>query len=182
MRVLPVDVDQQRPEFAQLRHVGRHAADVAARPAIRIDHAAHQDQVTVGFEILAREPVQHRASGQQRKLRRQLGAFAPGADDRCVGTCAQQQPERVDENRLASASFARQRTETRREVEFQPVNENEVTYEKTFKHEAGIKLPWVLRSSAASRAASQSSCIRADASVSRGKAIARCGDRRRPAG
>ncbi|OGA26164.1 MAG: hypothetical protein A2W81_06080 [Betaproteobacteria bacterium RIFCSPLOWO2_12_61_14] len=69
-----------------------------------------------------------------RKLRRDIGALASGANLLGVGALSQRQRQRVDEYRLARPGLAGERREPRTEDEFQGIDDREIAYRELNQH------------------------------------------------
>ena len=125
------------PEFtdlAQLLCSRWRAVDVATRAATGIEHAA-QDQPIVGVEIVGGQPGADRRQCGDVERRRHFGLVASGTDDTGIGTLAKRQRKRIDEDRLAGTGLPGQRAETRRKLEFQPVDDDEIANRKVAQHQ-----------------------------------------------
>ena len=113
MGVLAVDVDKELADLTHLLRGGRRTVDVAARPAAGVEDAAQQ-QFVVGFEVVGGEPGADLRKPAEREGSRNFGLVAAGADDAGIGTVAERQGQRIDQDRLAGAGFPGQRTKTGR--------------------------------------------------------------------
>src|SRR3989344_472774 len=125
MFVLAVHVDQVFAELAQ--HLDRHrpAVDETARGLVGLDHAPQQ-ALPVLEQVVFLEPFGGIVRRLQREAGGNLGARATVADHVAVGAAAQHQRQRVDENGLARAGFAREHREPRLEAQFQLADDGEI--------------------------------------------------------
>src|SRR5690606_29791882 len=105
VRMLPVDIDEQRAETLQILERHRLVVDERARSSLLADDPAQEAAVLVVEAELLEERergVAGRAFEQHADLG-PLGAVAHGAR---VGPVAEREAERVDEDRLAGAGLA----------------------------------------------------------------------------
>lgn len=168
MRVLAVDVDEHLAEFAQLRERRAGAVDEGTRTAVRVDHAA-QHHAVLGVERVFVEPA--RDAVVRREFGRDVGATAAGAHDARVCAFAEREGEGVDQDRFAGAGFAGKDGKAAVEFEIERGDDDEVADREVAEHGvggSGVRTPCRLRSmrvrsSAASCAASCSSCSRSGA-------------------
>ncbi len=132
--VLAVQVHQPLAERGELRERHRLAVDESARAALRIEHATHQHLALVAGQRVLREPgayagcVGHVERGGQL---RPLGARTNLAN---LETVAEQQPERVEQDRLACAGLAGQHGESGIELDIERVDEHEVADRQQAQH------------------------------------------------
>ena len=127
MRMLPVDVDQLFAQFAQLPERDAAPVDERARTATGIDHPTQQAGATVRVGQFARlQPLRNTRFASDVELGRQFGPITPRAHHARVGPAAKQQPERIDQDRLAGAGLSGQRGEARLELEFEAVDDHEI--------------------------------------------------------
>ena len=119
VRVLAVDRDEQ---LAQLdfscASVAGAAVDPCAAAALRVEHAAQQHLVVVAARARAR-PATRAPSGSSAmsNLGGELGTLGARAQLAELEAVAEQQAERVEEDRLAGAGFAGQHREARAELD-----------------------------------------------------------------
>ena len=109
MLVLTVELDQAVGQILQRAGRGQRAVDEGPAPSLRGDLAAHQQLFAAAFE--------------DRFDRR--GVFA-GADEVAGGAAAEQQSDRLDEDRLAGAGLAGQDVQAGVEFDLDRVNHREV--------------------------------------------------------
>ena len=111
MGVLTVDIDQELADLTQLLGGCRRTVDVAARAAAGIEHATQQ-QFVIGFEVVGCQPGDYLRQAADLEGGRHFGPVATGADDAGIGTIAQGQRQRVDQDRLAGPGFPGQCAKT----------------------------------------------------------------------
>ena len=106
MGVLAVDVDKHFAQFTQLHERGRRTVDERPRTPARIDYAAKHDRIGVAdSQRVLVQPARDLRVG--RKLSGDVRARFAGPHNAGVGARAERERERVDQNRLAGAGFAR---------------------------------------------------------------------------
>ena len=76
---------------------------------------------------MRQQPVTGRGATRQVEGGADFGAFAAVAHAARVGATAQQQPQRAEQDRFAGTGFAGQRTHAGTELDFQLVDNGEVT-------------------------------------------------------
>jgi hypothetical protein len=125
MRVLPVQIDQKLADGLELRQRRRAAVDVRAASALRIEHTAQQEQ-PVFREIVFDEP----SPRGRRILQLELGGYfrAVCAKPKLARfeAIAEQQRQRVEQQRFARAGLARQHGEARVEFDLECLDDGEV--------------------------------------------------------
>ncbi len=133
MRVLAVQVDQAFADVGELGQRRRATVDVRTASSLRIEHAAQQQRSFVG-EILRGEP---------RAQFRRLVAVELGGDFGSVGArtqlprleaIAEQQRQRVEQDRFAGARFAGQHGEAGPELDLECLDDGEIANGKQAKH------------------------------------------------
>ena len=102
--MLAVDVDEPLADFAHLAHGDGRGVDPGARASLDVDRAPQEHRVAL-FKARVLKPAS--CARHDRKLRAHLGALAPLADYVGVAAGAEHELQRVDQNRLARARFAR---------------------------------------------------------------------------
>ena len=130
--MLAVDVDQLFAGLAQLAHGGRAAVDPGAALALGIDASAQQQRVSALVEAGFVKP-----SGQRRRcieLGRDLGAGTAFAHQRGITAPAQRQLQRVDQDRLARASFASEHTEAGSQLHFELADDDHIAKRQAAQH------------------------------------------------
>jgi hypothetical protein len=123
MGVLAVDVGQEIGGLAQLGQRRRHAVDVAARAAVRLDHAPQQAGIVV--EIVGLQPALQGLPAATRTRRRSRPS-RPLRTAAGIGALAQRQGQRIDQDRLAGAGLAGQGAEAGGEFQLQLVDDDVV--------------------------------------------------------
>ncbi len=116
--VLPVQVDQDPSELAELGHGGEAPVHVGPRPTLSGDHAA-QDQLVLAVHEAPLDDGLGRAGPHQRRL----------------GPPAHQQLDGLDEERLAGARLAGQRAQPRPEEQAGPADHPEVLDDQLGQHQ-----------------------------------------------
>ncbi len=138
--VLAVNLDQMPRHLPQQRGGGGLVVDEAAAAAIRLDQAAH-DQRLAGLDLQAiffqqgRQPATiggRVEGGGDHRLARAV------ADQRAVAAPAQREAERVEQDRLARAGFARQHPQPFVEPEVQRLDQHHVADGKGGQHRGAI--------------------------------------------
>jgi hypothetical protein len=123
---------------------GAAAPDIGARAAVREDAAREDEAVLVLWPQLGdRRQVVVEERGRRVELGLHVGVVAVRPDERGFAARAQQQPDRLGEDRLARARLARDGVETRPEGELRPPDEDEVLDAEAPEH------AWMLRPRAA---------------------------------
>jgi len=140
MRVLAMDVYQRFSHLAQLLYRHRRTIQVGTRATVAVDHSPQQ-QASLGVEIMCQQPGRGIRRGREVEFGGHFGAVAAGANQTGIGTLAEGESERVDQDRLAGTRFAGKRSEARLQVEFQAVNEDEVADRQTTEHGVSVPLP-----------------------------------------
>jgi len=143
--VLSIDLDQRRAYLAEALHRGEFAVDRDSRASAALgDHPAHE-QLAAAAVAFARGQFRH--CGLAFELEQSLDDcfFLAGADH--VGRCAraEQQPERVQDDRFAGAGFAGQHVEAGAELEIGFLDDCEVAYVQFEQHPGRARYPqWSL--------------------------------------
>ena len=136
VRVLTVQVDQLLAQRAELRKRHRVAVDEGPRAALRVEHAAHQHfAVLVGERVLGEPGARVRRVGDVERGR-ELRPLGAGPDLPHFEAVAEQEPERVEEDRLARTGFAGEHGEPGIELEVERVDEHEVADRQVAEHRA----------------------------------------------
>ncbi len=136
VRVLAVQVDQLLAQRAELRQRHRVAVDEGPRAALRIEHATHQHlAVLVGKRVLGEPGTRVRRVGDVERGR-ELRPFGAGPDLPHFEAVAEQEPERVEEDRLARTGFAGEHGKPGIELEVERVDEHEVADRQVAEHRA----------------------------------------------
>ena len=109
---------------------------VGARPPVG-EHAARDDERVL---VLGPQLGELLELLREVELRLDVGLLAGGADERVVALRAEQQPDRLGEDRLARAGLARDRVQPGRELELGLADEDEVLDAQAPQH-AGDRRP-----------------------------------------
>ncbi len=131
--VLAVDLEQPGSQGAQLADRDRTAVNPCARAALAADHPA-QLAGAVFVEVLGGQPFAQVGARREVERRREFGAFAAVAHHRRVGAPAREQHQRVDEQRLAGAGFARHDGHAGAERHLGFADDREILDVETFEH------------------------------------------------
>ena len=137
VRVLAVDRDEPRAELGELRERGGTAVDPRAAPALRVEHAPQQQLVAVAAELVLGEPRAHGRRVGDVELRRELRAVAARAQLAQFEAVAQQQAERVEQDRLAGARLAGQHGEPAGELDVESRDDDEIADRERTQHGTG---------------------------------------------
>ncbi len=130
---LAVHVDQQFAECAQRLHRHRLAVQVGAAAAIGADDSS-QLALAVVLDRLFIEPGQRGRVAGQRERRADLGPLRAVPHRPAVRATADGQQQRVDQDRLAGAGFAREHGEAAVELEFDRLDDGEVANLQVRQH------------------------------------------------
>jgi hypothetical protein len=135
--MLAVDLDQPRCEFAQLRQGRRAAVDPGARAAVGAQRAS---QLAAGavVEFLLAQPGERFGRLVEVEFGVQFGARGAVADHAAVGAKARQEPERIDQQRLAGAGFAGNDGHAGAEFEFGGGDNGEILDRQAVEHGARL--------------------------------------------
>ncbi len=133
--MLAVNLHQPPAQIAQQCCGDRLVVDARPTAAIGLDDAAHNERLPG----LARQPIVGEQGGDDLILagietrgHHSLGGAV--AHKPAVGTLAQHQPQRIEQDRLARPRLTRQRAETGGEIEVQRLDQNDVTDGETDQH------------------------------------------------
>ena len=139
MRVLAVEVDEPLAQLLQLRERGGAAVDPRAALALRVEHAAQQHVAVVGRDALLRQPGADAGRVRDRELGGELGARRARAELAHLETVAEQQAQRVEQDRLARAGFAGEHREARRELDVERLDDDEIADGQRAQHRGQIR-------------------------------------------
>ena len=134
MRVLAVDGHERRTQLGELRQRGRTAVDPRAAFALRVENPAQQDLVAVGGELLLGQPCADGGRIGHIEFGRELRAFGAGAELPHFETIAEQQAQRVEQDRLARAGFAGEHRESLAEFDIERGDDDKVANRKRAEH------------------------------------------------
>ena len=140
-----------RPREAALLELTRHGDRLFRRRRNVLSRGRAPPGVGAGSTVLEDAPREHEtalALGAQLlerlvlpvELRLDVGLAAGGPDHRGVGPRAEQQADRLRENRLAGAGLAGDRVQARREVELGLPDEDEVLDAQAAEHDSDCRL------------------------------------------
>ena len=132
--VLAVDIDDQCADVAQQRERHRHAIEIAARAAIGGDDAAHRELVVGVDRLFGEQVAQRRRAVADVEGGGELGALRAGAHHFGAALAAGEQRQRVDDDGLARAGFAREHGEPRAHLELDQIDDGEVTNLQVGQH------------------------------------------------
>ena len=131
--MLAVDLDQRRAERLQRLHAHRLIVDEGAGAAVGELHAA-QDQRLVGGDVAFSQQCARRMPRRQLEHRGDLALLGALAHQRGVAARAERQREGIEQDRLAGAGLAGQHGKARREIDVEPVDQNDVSDRKPGQH------------------------------------------------
>ena len=130
VRVLAVQVDQQLADLGQLGERRRAAVDPGAALSLRVERAPDEELViparVVAGKLLHGEPSGHVGPVADVERRRQLGALRARPQLPLLEAIAEQQRERVEQDRLAGARFAGEDREAAIELEVEGFDDDEI--------------------------------------------------------
>src|SRR5687768_18594808 len=112
MLVLAVDVNQEFAGSLELRERRRVAVDEAARAPGAVDGPSQDHAAGIAGEIRLLQPGEE-APVRRIENRRELGALGAFAHQAAIAAPADQELDRVDQDRLACAGLAGERGEAR---------------------------------------------------------------------
>ena len=123
--MLAVDVDQLPAEFAQGLRGRGDVVDVGAGTAVLADGAADK-QFGLAFDIQRRQPLAERRVPLDHEDRGDVGLVGAAPDQPGVGARAQDQAQRVQQDRLAGPGLPGQDRHAGVKIQAQPVNHGEI--------------------------------------------------------
>ena len=119
MRVLAVQIDESLADILQLGERRGPAIDPGAAPALGVHRSAQQQRAVVGREVLFGEPGADRGTVTDIESGGELGALGAGFQLPQFEAIAQQQRQRVEQDRLARAGFPGEHREAAVELELE---------------------------------------------------------------
>ena len=132
MRMLAVDVDQHVAQLAQLRGGGGDAVDIRFRAARIVDHAAQQGAAVIVGKFIGHQPgLRHLADG---KIGRDVGLGRAFAHHAGVAAPAQRQRQRIDQDGLAGACFAREHAEAGGKLQLDGIDNDKIADGQCMEH------------------------------------------------
>src|SRR5690606_25443179 len=137
VRVLAVDVDEQRADVLQVRERNRPVVHERARAAFLADDPPERAAVLV-FEAELLEPRERGMARRALEQHADLGALGAVADDARVRAIAEHEAERVDENRLARARLAGHDAHAVAELELDLVDDGEALDADEAQHRPAV--------------------------------------------
>ncbi len=131
MLVLAVEGQQAAAQLPQVGDGSRPAADVGPRAPVGPDAASKHDLLCVVWQ-----PLTHVAAerGGKRENALNVGLDGALAHDPVAGAAAEQQVERVREQRLARPGLPGDDVEAGREPQFSPLHKQQVLDAKLMQH------------------------------------------------
>ena len=135
MRVLAVQVDEPLAQVLQVRQRRRPAVDPRAASPLRVEDPAQQHFVPVAGELLLGQPGIDRWCVAGVEHRREFGALGARAQLAQFEAVAQQQRQRVEENRLARAGLACQDREAAFELDVEGGNDDKIANREKAQHQ-----------------------------------------------
>ena len=138
--VLAVQFDEEARDFAQQADADRLVVDEGLALAVGPELAAHDQRLTIlDLDVGIVEPFGERA-GQRRKFeaRGHAGLVLAAADEPAVGAIAQHEAERVEQDRLARAGFAREHAQPAPEGQVERLDQHDVANGQAGQHAASL--------------------------------------------
>jgi hypothetical protein len=132
--MLAVQIDQVRSGVAELRERRWPAVDPRAAAALRVERSTQQERPVVAQVLLAEPGTKPRRYGDV-ELGGDLRALTAGAQLACLEAAAEQERQRVEQDRLARAGFARQYRKAGLEFDLEGVDNGEVANRQEMQHE-----------------------------------------------
>ena len=145
MGMLAVQVDQELADLRQLGERGRAAVDPRAALALGIERAADQQFGFAGRRV-AGQPLQREPFGDvgpvvHIELGREFGPVGAGAQLSLLEAVAQQECQRIEQDRLAGARFAGEHGEAAIELEVEGLDDDEIPDRQEAQHGVSA-VPW----------------------------------------
>ena len=131
--VLAVDLDQRGAERLQGLRAHRLVVDESAGAAVGELHAA-QDQLVLGRDVVCRHQRARRMRGRQLEGGGHLALLGAVAHQRDVAARAQRQREGIEQDRLAGAGLAGQHRQAAREIDIEPIDQDDVADREPGEH------------------------------------------------
>ena len=138
VRVLAVDGHERRTQLGELRQRGRTAVDPRPALALRIENPAQQDFVAIGREFLLGQPRADGGRVGHFEFGRELRALGAGSELPHFETIAEQQAQRVEQDRLARSGFAGEHREAIAEFDIERGDDDKVANRKRAEHGEGV--------------------------------------------
>ena len=137
MRVLAVQIDEPLAEGLQLRERGRAAVDPRPALALRVEHAAQQYVAVVRGDALLGEPGGDARRVRDVELGGELGALRARPELAELEAVAEQERQRVEQDRLARARLAGQHGKAGGELDVERFDDDEISDGQETQHGAG---------------------------------------------
>ena len=134
--VLTVNFNERGAQRLQRLHADRLVVDEGAGAAVGKLHAA-QDHRLINSDV--GEQSARRMLGRQFEHRGDLALLGALAHQGGVAARAQRQREGVEQDRLAGAGLAGQHGKARREIDVEPVDQNDVSDRESGQHALSFK-------------------------------------------
>ncbi len=134
MRVLAVQVDQPLTQVFQVRQCRRPAVDPRPASPLRIEDPAQQHFVSVAGELLLGQPRVDRRCVGGVEDRGEFGALGARAQLAQLEAVAQQQRQRIEEDRFSGAGFAREDGQAAVELDVERGNDDEIANREKAQH------------------------------------------------
>jgi hypothetical protein len=131
--MLAVDLDQRRTDRFQHLNADRLVVDEGARASIRNLNPA-QDEVALRVDVRLGCDLARRVLERNVESGRNLALAFAVADEAAVAAPAESERKRVEQNRFAGPGLAGQNAEAVAEVEFEPVDQDDVADRKLNQH------------------------------------------------
>ncbi len=137
---LGLNLDQGTAQLAQKRAPHRLVVDERPAAPVGADHPA-QHQLALDLDAARVEKRAQGVAGVERERRRDARALGPGTHQPGVAARADDEPERVEQDRLAGAGLAGQREKPRAEGEIEPVYQDDVANGQADQHRGPRRSP-----------------------------------------
>ena len=134
--VLAVDLDQKPAQGGKLAERGRAAVDPGPRAAVGAHDPAQLAGIAV-VEFVFAQPGQRGRGVGEPEFRRQFSAFGAVAHHAGVGAGAGEPHQRVHQQRLAGAGFARDHGHARPEGQFRAADDGKILEGEVAEHAGG---------------------------------------------
>ena len=127
--MLAVDVDQLPAKFAQGLRGRGYVVDVGAGAAVPVNRPADK-QFGLAVDVQRREPLAERRVPLDHEDRGDVGLVGAAPDQPGLGARAQDQAERIQQDRLAGPGLPGQDRHAGLKIQAQPVNHGEIIDDK----------------------------------------------------
>ena len=133
MRVLAMQIDQLLAHGFELRERRGRAIDPGAAAALRVEHAAQQQRLRIAKIVVRKPPARGRRVAQI-ELGGNLRALGARAQLARFETVAEQQRQRIEQDRFARARFAGQHGEPGAELGVERLDDGKVANRQRTQH------------------------------------------------